>query len=192
MRGNRRFSQAISEGDGISIIAEVDDADAARSAEAQGAEALLVQRVVPGIRDASSLPILLGGDGSSVAPSEADACLLHAARHDREGELERLYEEAVAAGFDPVVVISGEEELERVLELVDPEIVLLSARGGDEGTDRVLDLLPDVPAGKLAIAALAAPTREQVVELERVGVDAVLVDRVDAVAELVGGRLPDA
>ena len=39
----------------------------------------------------------------------------------------------------------------------------------------MLDLLPDVPAGKLVIAELAAPTDEDVDELERAGVDAVIV-----------------
>ena len=39
----RRLSQAISEGDGISVIAAVDGAEAARAAEEAGAEALLVQ-----------------------------------------------------------------------------------------------------------------------------------------------------
>jgi indole-3-glycerol phosphate synthase len=41
--------------------------------------------------------------------------------------------------------------------------------------DRVLDLLPDVPAGKLAIAELLRASRDEVAELARAGVDAVLV-----------------
>ena len=36
----------------------------------------------------------------------------------------------------------------------------------------MLDLLPDVPAGKLAIADVPAATREDIAELERAGVDA--------------------
>ncbi len=39
---HRRFSQAISEGDGISLIVEVADLDAARAAAAQGAEGVIV------------------------------------------------------------------------------------------------------------------------------------------------------
>jgi hypothetical protein len=42
VRSDRRFSQAISEGDGISLIADVGDREAARAAAAQGAEALAV------------------------------------------------------------------------------------------------------------------------------------------------------
>ena len=54
----------------------------------------------------------------------------------------------------------------------------------------ILDLLPDVPAGKLAIAELESTTREEVLALERAGVDAVLVWK-GAVAELVGGPPPE-
>ena len=46
-----------------------------------------------------------------------------------------------------------------MLEHVDPEILLLSAEEAEDGAAAaraVLDLLPDVPAGKLAIAELAA------------------------------------
>ena len=85
-----------------------------------------------------------------------------------------------------------EEELELALERVDPEIFLLSSREADdeeEALDRVLELLPDVPAGKLAIAELPASTREEVVSLERAGVDAVLVGEGD-IAHLVGGTAP--
>jgi len=46
-----------------------------------------------------------------------------------------------------------------------------------------------VPVGKLAIAEASDVTREQVVELERRGVDAVIV-RARNVAELVGGAPP--
>jgi indole-3-glycerol phosphate synthase len=43
----------------------------------------------------------------------------------------------------------------------------------------VLDLLSDIPAGKLAIADVGGATQEQIDELERAGVDAVVV-RVQA------------
>ncbi len=39
----------------------------------------------------------------------------------------------------------------------------------EEALERVLDLLPDVPAGKLAIAELPATTRADVDQLERAG-----------------------
>jgi len=56
---SRRFSHAIAEGDGISVVAAVEDADAARAAEAQRAEALVVDGDPGGLREATSLPILV-------------------------------------------------------------------------------------------------------------------------------------
>jgi indole-3-glycerol phosphate synthase len=194
VRSARRFSEAISEGDGISVLVEVADEDAARSAEAQGAEGLVLTRSLPGVREASTLPILWRAGGTAeAAVAGADAFVLVAGLHEREGELERAYAQSLDAGLDVVVAVSSEEELERVLELVDPEIVMLSAGGadGEAELDHVLDLLPDVPAGKLAIAAVSAPSREAVMKLERAGVDAVLVAVTEAVAELVGGHPPE-
>jgi indole-3-glycerol phosphate synthase len=69
--------------------------------------------------------------------------------------LERLHDEALELGLDVVVDVRDEEELELALERLDPEIFLLNAHDIDEGVDpldAVLELLPDVPAGKLAIA----------------------------------------
>ena len=43
----------------------------------------------------------------------------------------------------------------------------------------MLDLLSDVPAGKLAIADLREITQPEIDELERAGVDAVLVRETD-------------
>ena len=53
----------------------------------------------------------------------------------------------------------------------------------------MLELLPDVPAGKLAIADVDVATRDEVVALERAGFDAVLA--VGEVGELVGAAPPD-
>ena len=57
MTGRRSFSHAIAEGDGISVIASVDDPESARSAEAQRAEALVVRTDPRPIREASTLPM---------------------------------------------------------------------------------------------------------------------------------------
>jgi hypothetical protein len=155
--GPRRLSQAISEGDGISLIVAVADPEAAQLAEADGAEALLVDRDFEAIRAACALPILTTGD------SAADARVV---RPDADVEL--------ADGVELVVRVEDEDELEQALERLDPELVVLAARDGDE-LQHVLDLLSDVPAGKLAIADLSGVTQAEIDELERAGVDAVLV-----------------
>ena len=53
----------------------------------------------------------------------------------------------------------------------------------------MLELLPDVPAGKLAVAYLPDATQDDVEALERAGVDAVVVNASD-VRELVGAEPP--
>ena len=80
---------------------------------------------------------------------------------------------------------------EHVLERLDPEIFLLAARDGldMDALSQALELLPDIPAGKLAVADVGVSSREQVDELERAGVDAVIVGTRN-VAELVGDASP--
>ena len=71
-----------------------------------------------------------------------------------------------------------EEQLEEVLERIDPEIVLISERGLDEDEEDLeltLDLLADVPAGKLVVSEARIVSHDQVLALERAGVDAILV-----------------
>ena len=187
-RGSRRFSQAISEGDGISVIVDVDGPDAARAAEADGAEALVVRGALAGIREASELPILWCGGGTpdDARSAGADAVLVIADTRDDDGdELHAAAAHAAELGLDLVVSVSNDDVLERVLEQHDPETFHLAA----DDLERALELLTDVPVGKLAIAEVGDVTREQVVELERRGVDAVIVPARN-VAELVGGAPP--
>jgi indole-3-glycerol phosphate synthase len=189
-----RFSQAISEGDGISLIVDVADADAARTAAAEGAEAVSVISPVTDLRAVIELPILWR---ASTSPSEAalngaDAWLLSATSADSDGEwLARQHAEGLELGLDCVVEVQSEEELELALERVDPEIFLFSVGRDDEADalERALELLPDLPAGKLAVAEVPVSSREQVDELERAGVDAVIVGARN-VAELVGDAPP--
>ncbi|HVN61638.1 MAG TPA: hypothetical protein VMT59_10250 [Gaiellaceae bacterium] len=192
MTGARRFSQAISEGDGISVIVDVRDADGARTAEAQGAEALVVSSAPQGLPAATDLPVLSysGGVPREAADAGADAVVIVWEDDDEERVL-ALRDEALSLGLDYVIEVRTEEELESALELLDPEIFLLSARGShdEDGFERALELLPDVPAGKLAIADVPAAGREQVLELERAGFDAVIVGAGD-VAELVHAAPP--
>jgi hypothetical protein len=157
--GPRRLSQAISEGDGISLIVAVAGPDEARQAEAGGAEALLADDHVDAIRAATSLPIL------TAAGSAGDARVVRPGDEDVE----------LRDSVELVVQVGREEELEEALERFDPELFVLAASDADDPLERVLDLLSDLPAGKLAIADVGDVTEEQLVELERAGVDAVFV-----------------
>lgn len=193
-RGTRRFSQAISEGDGISVLVEVDGPAAARAAERQGAEGLVVRGELAGVRDATELPILWSADAPEGAGmAGADACVLVAARYDDDWErLADDHAHVLELGLDCVVQVRDEDELQEVFERVDPEIVLLSGRSADPDADvldHVLELLPDVPAGKLAVAEAPIASRDEVVALERAGIDAVIVGPRDVTA-LVGGGSP--
>ncbi len=194
MTDSRRFSEAIAEGDGISVIAEVGDAGSARAAQEQGAEAVSVNRLSDDLRAATTLPIFWRGDEPLAAArdSGADACVLSLARGDAGDSLEALHNEARELGLDCVVEVGNAEELQLALERVDPEIFLFSA-GADadgEGFGLALELLPDIPAGKLAIAEVPRSSRDQILELERAGVDAVIVATRD-VAGLVGSAPPE-
>jgi indole-3-glycerol phosphate synthase len=158
--GPRRLSQAISEGDGISLVVAVAGPEEAQRAEARGAEALLAEDGdIAAIRAACVLPIL------TAAGSAGDARLVRPGDEDVElGEAVEL-----------VVQVEREEELEEALERLDPELFVLFAAEADEPLEHVLDLLSDIPAGKLAIADVGGVTQAQIDELERAGVDAVLV-----------------
>ncbi|HXK15078.1 MAG TPA: hypothetical protein VNH45_11120 [Gaiellaceae bacterium] len=194
MIGSRRFSQAISEGDGISIVVPVTDPGDARQAEDEGAEAIAIHGAVVDVREATSLPLLWRPHGlpRDAHAADADACVLvYAELEDENGRLEQAYREAVDLGLECAIEVRDEEELAAALERLDPEIFLLAGAGGDEGPlEWALDLLQDVPAGKLAIADLPVSGRDEVAELERAGMDAVIVPGGN-VAELVGGNAPE-
>jgi indole-3-glycerol phosphate synthase len=185
---HRRLSQAIAEGDGISVLVHVRDADGARRAEESGAEGIVVRGAGAELRSHTLLPLLAYGPAPDDAAA-ADAVVLAA---DDQDALPGLAERCQELDLEVVVRVRDDGELEQVLELVDPEIVLLTAdaaEGEQAQLDRVLELLPDVPAGKLAIAELVGASREDVEELERAGIDAVLV--TGDVEELVGDGVPD-
>jgi indole-3-glycerol phosphate synthase len=190
-----RFSHAIAEGDGISVIAAVDDPESARAAEEQRAEALVVRANPAHLRDATSLPILWRADVSlDEASAVADAYLIvFDSFEDDDGRLEELHRRALDLGLDCAVEVRDEDELEQALDRVDPEIFLLApgeGSNGDTPLEVLLDLLAAVPAGKLAIADLPLSTRDDVLQLEQAGCDAVIVHGPD-VAPFVGGPPPE-
>ena len=180
MPASRRLSHHISQGDGIAVIVHVPDASAAREAEQQGAKALAVDFAIAGIREATTLPLLWRGRGT---PLDADALAIRAGDEDGHESPE----------LELVVDVRDEDELERALETVDPEIFLISASEHEHDEDpveSVLQLLPDVPAGKLAIADVGVASRDEVLQLERAGFDAVLIPN-GRIRELVGTGPPD-
>jgi indole-3-glycerol phosphate synthase len=185
----RRLSQAIAEGDGISVLVEIRDGAAARAAQATGAEGIVVRE--PVVRVETELPLLAyGPQPEDAAAAAADAVVLTLGVGDEvlAGHAARCHE----LGIEVVVRVADDDELARALEQVDPEILLLTAERADDEQaplDRLLELLPDVPAGKLAIAELPGASRGDVEQLERAGVDAVLV--TGDVEALVGDAVPD-
>jgi indole-3-glycerol phosphate synthase len=132
---------------------------------------------------ASSLPILRKDfvvDPYQVyesAAAGADAILLIVAAL-RPAELSELHAEATALDLDVLVEVHDEEELTRALELVDADVIGINNRdlaSFEVDVERTYELLSDVPAGKTVVSESGFHTREQIEDLERVGVDAVLV-----------------
>ncbi len=170
-----------------------DIADIVRAYEAGGAAALSIlteERNFGGSLDdlraaraACGLPILRKDfivDSYQViesAAAGADAILLIVAALDPK-PLKRLHDEARGLDLDIIVEVHDEEELECALEVIDADIIGINNRDlGDFTVDiqRTFELLSDVPAGKTVVAESGFHTREQIEELERVGIDAVLI-----------------
>ncbi len=134
-------------------------------------------------RAAASLPILRKDfivDPYQViesAAAGADAILLIVAALS-ERDLERLHAEARAIDLDVLVEVHSEEELRIALDVVDADVIGINNRDlGDFSVDveRTFELLSDVPAGKTVVSESGIEHRDQLDELERRGVDAVLV-----------------
>jgi indole-3-glycerol phosphate synthase len=135
-------------------------------------------------RAASGLPILRKDfivDRYQVfesAAAGADALLLIVAALDGDDELAGLYREAIGLDLDVLVEVHAEEELERALELLDADVIGINNRDlVDFSVDleRTYELLSDVPAGKTVVSESGIHERDQLDDLERVGVDAVLI-----------------
>ena len=110
------------------------------------------------------------------AAAQADAVLLIVAALEPD-ELAQLHSEADALDLDCLVEVHDAEELQIALE-VDAEVIGINNRDlGDFSVDieRTFELLADIPAGKTVVSESGIRSREQVSELERVGVDAVLI-----------------
>jgi indole-3-glycerol phosphate synthase len=110
------------------------------------------------------------------AVNGADAVLLIVRILDDE-ELRSMFDQARELDLDCLVEVHNVEELERALDL-DADVIGINNRNLDEGTVDVAttyELMPDVPAGKTVVAESGISARAELDELERVGVDAVLI-----------------
>ncbi len=110
------------------------------------------------------------------AANGADAVLLIVAALDDEA-LSSLYAEARAVDIDCLVEVHDEADLQRALE-IDADVIGINNRDLDDFSidiETTIELLTDVPAGKTVVSESGYARREQLDELERIGVDAVLM-----------------
>jgi len=111
-------------------------------------------------------------------------------------ELRALREHAQSLGLDALVEVHDERELEQALE-VEADVLGLNNRDlSDFSVDieRTYELLSDVPAGKTVVSESGFSSRDELDELERVGVDAVLIgetlmraDDIEAATRVLSG-----
>jgi indole-3-glycerol phosphate synthase len=133
-------------------------------------------------RRASSLPILRKDfivDPYQLyesAVAGADAVLLIVAALSPD-DLARLHREALDLDLDVLVEVHDEEQLGAALE-VDAEMIGINNRDLSDfsvDVERTYQLLSDVPTGKVVVSESGLRSREQLDDLDRVGVDAVLI-----------------
>jgi Indole-3-glycerol phosphate synthase len=188
----RPFTEAVV-GEEIAFVLRVAGADPGllAAAGAGGVAGLAVpgDAVPPGFEE-TRLPVLHKGvliDPYQLYESRlggADGVVLIAEAFD--GADERCIEmQAVAAhlGLDVVVEVAGEEDLEHVLDLLDPDSFLIQNLRGDSPEpdfEHTFSLIEEVPAGKVVLSEGGIRSRDEVVALEMAGVDAVVLggDRV--------------
>ena len=118
------------------------------------------------------------------AVNGADAVLLIVAALGDE-DLRRLHQEARSIDLDCLVEVHDGEELERALE-ANAEVIGINNRNLDDMSVDVAttyELMPDVPAGKTVVAESGISSRAELEELDRVGVDAVLIGSTLMVAD---------
>ena len=106
----------------------------------------------------------------------ADAVLLIVAALEIR-HLASLYGVARGLELDAIVEVRNELELSTALD-IDADVIGINNRDLDDFSvdlERTFELLTDVPAGKTVVSESGIHTRQDVEELEQVGVDAVLV-----------------
>jgi indole-3-glycerol phosphate synthase len=133
-------------------------------------------------REASDLPILRKDfivdeyQLYEAAASGADAVLLIVAGLDDE-RLTGLYVAARELDLDCLLEVHDEADLERALT-IGADVIGINNRNLDDfsvDVETTVELLTDVPAGKTVVSESGYARRDQLAELERIGVDAVLI-----------------
>jgi indole-3-glycerol phosphate synthase len=133
-------------------------------------------------REASELPILRKDfivDSYQLyeaAANGADAVLLIVAALSDE-QLAALFIEARELDLDCMLEVHDEPDLERAL-MIDADVIGINNRNLEDfavDVETTVRLLTDVPAGKTVVSESGYERRHQLDELERIGVDAVLV-----------------
>jgi indole-3-glycerol phosphate synthase len=110
------------------------------------------------------------------AVAGADAILLIVAALNQE-RLAELHAEARSLDLDCLVEVHKESELETSLT-VDADVIGINNRDLDDmsvDVQTTFELITDVPAGKTVVSESGIADRATLEELERVGVDAVLI-----------------
>jgi hypothetical protein len=185
----RPFTEAVV-GEEISFVLRVADADPALLAEAGAAGVAglaVVGDAAPAGFEETWLPVLHRGvliDPYQLYESRlggADGVVLIAeAFDDDDDEFAEMQMVAAQLGLDVVVQVADEEEVEHVLELLDPDSFLIqNLRDGREVPDfeHTFSLLEEVPAGKVVLSAGGIKHRDEVLALESAGVDAAILGR---------------
>jgi indole-3-glycerol phosphate synthase len=106
----------------------------------------------------------------------ADAILLIVAALERD-RLAELHDEARSLDLDCLVEVHDEPQLETALT-VDADVIGINNRNLEDFSvdiQTTFELITDVPAGKTAVSESGIADRTTLEELERVGVDAVLI-----------------
>ncbi len=183
----RPFTEGVV-GEEISFVLRVTAADAAllAAAEAAGVAGLGVagDGVPPGLEE-TWLPVLHKGvliDPYQLYESRlggADGVVLIAeAFDDEDDEFAEMQTVAAQLGLDVVVQVGDEDEVDHVLELLDPDSFLIqNVRPGrrDADFEHTFSLLEEVPAGKVVLSEGGIRNRDQVLALETAGVDAAIL-----------------
>ena len=174
------------------IAPGVELADQVKAYEAGGAAALSVLtdethfdgrlEDLAAARAACSLPIIRKDfvvdqyQLYEAAVGGADAVLLIVAVLD-DDRLRDFQVKATELDLDCLVEVHDEEELERAVES-GAEVIGINNRNLDNGVvdiQTTYDLITDVPTGTTVVSESGISNREELVELERVGVDAALI-----------------